>query len=393
MRSITLSKSGLSKIRSNQFELKLIDFEDSIKSCQPGEWVYLKSQHSEIFVGFVNPLVNEKFNCAFVVQPVSSINNNAENCIVDAISRSLEKRKVFKDYQNGCRLFYGSSDGLNGLIIDKFKNCVLVQINTAGIDSHRVFIKDYLQKALGKEVYFLDNPKYRERECLPKYECDKIPNLLVEENNIQFELLEETIQKIGFYYDHRENRAQLLSILDRLTIKLNLGVDLFSYVGAWGLTAIKAGVKKVDFVDQGNFEETIKKNLTINNFADKGKFYRSDVFHFLDKAIIDGRLYDVLLCDPPAFTKSPSQKKEALEGYSKLHRKVFKIAAGGSLCCFSSCTQYVNQQEFEQNILEAAKKEKRRIQLLHQGIQGWDHPISSILEKSSYIKSLFYLVE
>jgi 23S rRNA (cytosine1962-C5)-methyltransferase len=101
----------------------------------------------------------------------------------------------------------------------------------------------------------------------------------------------------------------------------------------------------------------------------------------------------MILCDPPAFAKSHLQKDQALEGYSKLHRKVIKASQPGALLVFSSCTHYVSHEEFQKNILEAAHKENRKIQLLLSGMQGWDHPVSSLSEKSNYIKCYFYLLE
>jgi 23S rRNA (cytosine1962-C5)-methyltransferase len=201
------------------------------------------------------------------------------------------------------------------------------------------------------------------------------------------------MQKIGFYYDHRENRYQLTQILNRLNYKYENALDLFSYVGAWGMAALKSGAKNATFVDQGDFNIEIDVGLELNGFKGQGRYLRSDVFKFLDEEIRNKNEYDLILCDPPAFAKSYQQKNQALEGYSKLHRKVFKAAKAGALIAFSSCTHYVTHDEFQKNISEAALKESKKIQLLYSGIQGWDHPVSSQLDKSNYIKCYFYLLE
>jgi 23S rRNA (cytosine1962-C5)-methyltransferase len=145
-------------------------------------------------------------------------------------------------------------------------------------------------------------------------------------------------------------------------------------------------------VDQGDFSQDILKVLATNGFSDRGFFHRGDVFKFLDEAARE-EPFDLIMCDPPAFAKSSKQKAQALEGYSKLHRKVFKAASPDAILVFSSCTHYVSHDEFQKNILDAAFKEGKKLQLLFCGIQGWDHPVKSLSEKSNYIKSYIYRLE
>lgn len=397
MRKLTLSKSGLNKIRSHQKELKASDLEDSIKSCTPGEWCVLThAQSSEVWISFVNPMVNEKFASVMVLTSLKESEIacfSPENFISVKITDAYRKRLRFSGYASGCRVFYGNADGLPGLIADKFKNAVIIQINTAGLDQHRELIKNLFSYMLKTEAYLLDNAKYRKKESLPVFSNEKLPDLEVVENDIRFQLRSEVIQKVGFYYDHRENRKQLTDILSRLEQRPKKGLDLFSYAGAWGLNALKAGVESVDFVDQGDFDHEIEQGLKLNGFAHKGQFVRGDVFKFLDDKASRKEHYDLILCDPPAFAKNLSQKDQALEGYSKLHRKAFKVAAPEAVCVFSSCTHYVSHGEFQKNVLDAANKEGRKIQLIACGIQGWDHPVNSLDDRSNYIKSYIYLLE
>ncbi len=395
MRLITLNKTGLNKLRSHHKELKQVDLQDSIKPLTPGEWIILTSGE-EFWVGFVNPLIEEKFACVQILQSLKkneTASFSPENFVVHAIEAADKKRKNFLGYTDGCRLFYGSSDGLPGLIIDTFQGTAIIQVNTAGVDKFRDLIKDTVSRLINGKAYLLDNPKYREKEFLPTFENETVPALAIKENGISYHLRPEVLQKVGFYYDHRENRIQLQSLLGRLNKKLNHGIDLFCYAGAWGLNALKANVQNVDFVDQGDFDIEIKNGLEKNNFAGRGHYHRMDVFKFLDQCISQNKQYDLILCDPPAFAKSHLQKDQALEGYSKLHRKVFKIAQSGAVLAFSSCTHYVSHSEFEKNINEAAAKENKKIQLLYCGLQGWDHPISRMDDRSNYIKSYFYLME
>ncbi len=397
MRTLLLNKTGLNKIRSQHKELKQADVEDSIKSYLPGEWALLHHPTSaQSYVCFLNPNVDDKFTSIHIVSQIESKNTTSfviTDFIKSEILRAYHKRLRFQSYENGSRIFYGAVDGLPGLIIDKFKSKAIIQINTAGIDQYRDLIRNEVEKMIEGEAFLLDNLKYREKEALPVFETTALPNLEIEENGIKFLIRSDVLQKVGFYYDHRENRAQLLHLLNRLSTNFENGLDLFSYVGAWGLMGLFAGVGKMTFVDQGNFENEISTCLKLNGFQNRGEFFRSDVFKFLDDAIQKKSQFDLILCDPPAFAKSQSQKDHALEGYSKLHRKVFRLASPSAFVAFSSCTHYVSHEEFQKNIIDAANKENRKVQLIYSGMQGWDHPISSLMDKSNYIKSYFYLLE
>lgn len=396
MRTLRLTKSGHNKLKSYQRELKVQDLEDSIKSLPPGEWCFLVAPGSDdAYVATVNPLINEKFPCVQILKSGSTKDLqdfSPETLIEEKLTSAFERRQRFKGYETGARLFYGTVDGLTGLIIDGFANACVIQINTAGIDRYRELIRTKMSALTGVKAYFLDNPKYREKEFLPTFEVEPLPALTVKENGLTYELSAEVIQKVGFYYDHRENRAQLASLLSRLKKVPERGVDLFCYAGSWGLNAMKAGVKTMDFVDQGNFDEVIRGALTTNRLGE-GRFHRSDVFKFLDDAVASGRRYDLVICDPPAFAKSPLQKSQALDGYSKLHRKVFRAAAPGAICALSSCTHYIDHDEFQKNVLDAAHREGKKIQLLYCGMQGWDHPVEFLGDRGNYIKSYFFIME
>lgn len=396
MRALALSKNGINKVRAHQYELKVTDFEDSVKSLPPGEWCLLKVAPTEFFVGFVNPLIDERYACAQVLSKVSvdeAKSFSAKAFVLGRITSAFEKRKRISGYGNNSRIFYGVSDGLPGLIIDQFENAGIIQINTSGVDKFRDDIQKLVSELSGTKAFLLDNAKYREKESLPTFETEPLPELHVLENGLRYKIRAEVLQKVGFYYDHRENRLQLMQFLSRISSKPKKGIDLFCYAGAWGMSALKAGVSEVHFVDQGEFSVEVEEALKLNGFSSQGQFFRTDVFRFLDEAVQKNTKYDLILCDPPAFAKSPTQKPQALEGYSKLHRKVFKALASSSVVAFSSCTHYVGHEEFQKNILDAATKENRKIQLVYSGIQGLDHPVTSLDDRSNYIKSYFYLVE
>ncbi len=310
------------------------------------------------------------------------------------MNSAIQKRYIYLDYQAGARLVYGTNDSLPGLIVDKYKKNILIQINTAGFDRFRDLIKSIFTKVFAThEVVFYDNVEYRKAEVLPIHNKEGIAgDLEVEENGIKYKIPKSVMQKIGYYYDHRENRTRIKNLLFRINVSKENGLDLFSYVGSWGLHLLSAGVKTVDFVDQGQMQEAIENNLALNSFYHRGTFIRADVFKFLDQAILENRKYDVIISDPPAFTKSEKNKSSALQGYEKLHLKSMKLLSDAGVLVVASCTHYVNYDELDKTVQDAAFKNGQKLQLLDLGVQGFDHPMSGLRDKSFYIKYLVYYI-
>ena len=228
---------------------------------------------------------------------------------------------------------------------------------------------------------------------LPVFESSaNEPDMIqIKENNLLYEVSKKNKQKIGYYYDHRENRyraTKLISYLKRKEIK---GLDLFCYIGSWGMNLLSSGVSHVDFVDQGNFAIELDRNLVLNKFEGKGDFHRASVFEYLKQN--KASRYDIICSDPPAFCKSKKDKRKAIDGYHKLHKLCLDLLNPNSIFLACSCTHYVDHSEFQQTVIQAAKQSKRKIQLLDIGIQGYDHPIESTDDKESYLKYYAYYVE
>lgn len=365
------------------------DLQESIKSCTPGEWIKVKVAEN-VLLGFVNPHAID----SYPITILGGYDENPKDYIFDKIKSAISKREVFN--YSGARIFYGFADGLPGLIVDSYENVVIVQINTAGIDRYREDIVKYLKAHfLEKTVSILDNESYRKKEGLPIFDSKNLPDLIyVKESEFSYELSKEVMQKVGYYYDHRENRLKLENTLKRFNKKFTKGLDLFCYIGSWGLHILRSNVEATDFVDQANMKEIVLKNVKQNGFDEsKCNFYRKDVFSFLDEAIANKMKYDVIICDPPSFTKSAKNKNSAISGYEKLYQKIFKIAEPGSIVVAASCTQYINIEELDATVNKAARDQKRKIQLLDIGIAGWDHPCESLSSKSNYIKYLCFYTE
>lgn len=377
------------------------DVEEIPKGMTPGEWFCLNDGSSKKrYVAYVNPYTENFFKIKIMklVPPQFEAHQDekkaAEETIVELIGSALKRRTLFSGYESGARLVYGISDSLPGLIVDKYQKYILVQINTAGLDRFRDLIHATLQKAFPEQkVLFFDNEEYRKSEVLPIHERAELEtDLEVQENGLNYIIPKSVMQKIGYYYDHRENRNRLKNLLSLLNIKKEQGLDLFSYVGSWGLHLLAAGVSRVEFVDQGQMGAAIEGNLSLNGFSGKGNFIRTDVFKFLDQALAEKKNYDVIVSDPPAFTKSEKNKSNAIQGYEKLHLKAMRLLKDEGLFIAASCTHYVSFEELDKTVQDAAFKNGQKLQMLDLGGQGFDHPMSGLNDKGFYIKYLVYHV-
>ena len=395
MKHIKLSKDGAIKVNKGINELYPKDIEDSIKSCIPGEWIYLVNDRKKTtYLSFVNPLVANNCPVSQVIKKVDSTIENELDYLLKLIEDSIRKRSLFHSYDGSSRLVYGHADYLPGLIVDSYENYIIVQVNTAGIDRFRNEIKKYLEEKFNKKIILLDNMQYRLREMLPEFEKEKITDdIIIKENYLEFHVSADTVQKVGYYYDHRENRKRASRLIKDFKKEFQSGLDLFSYVGSWGINLLSSNCKNMTFVDQGNFEETTNKNLSLNNFSGRGKFVRANVFDFIKEEVKSEKKYDIICSDPPAFCKSKKDERKAYDGYLKLHKNLIKMIEKNGVLLACSCTHYVDFNSFQKNVEEAAFQAGRTIQLIDCGVQGYDHPTTNLNNKNTYLKYFAYLVE
>ncbi len=389
------------KVLRGEMELSANDVEEIPKGMTPGEWFCLSdSSAKKRYIAYVNPYTENFFKIKILktahpqFNSLSDEKSVAEETVVELLEAALKRRTMFAGYEHGSRLVYGISDSLPGLIVDKYKKYILIQINTAGLDRFRDLIHSVLQKSFPEQtVLFFDNEEYRKAEVLPVHERAILEtDLEVQENGLSYIIPKAIMQKIGYYYDHRENRNRLKNLLLRLNVSKEKGLDLFSYVGSWGLHLLASGVMSVDFVDQGNMQSAVEENAARNGFGGRGQFIRADVFKFLDQAVTEGKAYDIIVSDPPAFTKSEKNKINAIQGYEKLHLKAMRLLKTEGVFVAASCTHYVSFEELDKTVQDAAFKNGQKLQLLDLGGQGFDHPMSGLKDKGFYIKYIVYHV-
>ncbi|MBT3980940.1 MAG: class I SAM-dependent rRNA methyltransferase [Bacteriovoracaceae bacterium] len=400
MKTIELKKGVLSKLGRGVNSFYEKDIEKLSRSFTPGEWVSVQGENITR-LGFINtqtrdnqPILNLIPAYLTPVQ-VEESESFIENTIKNLITRAVGKRKLLLAEENSYRLFYGVEDGLFGLIADKYGDKILLQINSAGIDRYREFIKTALSEIYPQSiVLFWDQSRYRQAEGLPCFEKElEKGDLEFSECGLNYSIPSNLAQKVGYYFDHRENRQSLENFLNKFGGPKKKGLDLFCYVGSWGLHLLRSGVLDVTFVDQGNFESVVSGHIEQNEFSGRGRFVRSDVFNLLDEEINRGEKYDIIASDPPAFAKSQKDKKTALRGYSKLHTKMMKLTQPNGIISIGSCTSCVSLIELDETVQRAATLEGKKVTLLDIGMQGFDHPVTSLSSKANYIKHLIYFVE
>lgn len=391
MRQVDIGSALNSQIEQGKKYFYQKEVASTLPSMSPGEWFSLNYQKKK-WMAYGNPFA-ESVPSLWVLDGEFG---SPEDYINNKILKALEKRKsLYKS--EGKRLVFGQSDGLPGLIIDAYDKHILIQINTAGIDRYRDFIKNKIKENFPTHmVHLFDRQSYRQSESLPEFERDWNPDDLVEitDSALSYSLTMNKMQKLGFYFDHRDNRRKFEDYL-RTSISCDneRALDLFCYLGAWGLQAIRAGSKHVDFVDQADLEVEVLKNFQQVSGKVTADFYRKDVFKFLDESQKNDKKWNIVICDPPAFCKSIKQKNQALSGYKKLYNKIFKVLSPNATLVAASCTKYINLEELTHVVEMQAKESGRRVTLRDIGIQAMDHPFSSLKDNANYIKYALYAVE
>jgi len=395
VRHISAKSKILNLLDAGQTTISKLSVEDFNDRFTPGEWCILQGRERYYLV-YINPHAEGGVLLRVCASNTTTDEwSNPVSYIETKLQEAYDYRLSLLGRIDNCRLFYGSVDGVPGLSIDAYENVIIAEINSFGCWIYRDLIDQWLrQKFLRKQ--FALRVKSTRKEVLPETESTELSEpLKIIDNNLKIQIDMPKIQKIGYYFDHSRNRAKLEDLIHHLINQghhFKSGLDLFCYVGSWGLTLIRAGLDLVDFVDQGDFAETIKVNIQSNGLENLGEFYREDVFKYLEQMKLKGKKYDIVISDPPAMAKRPDQKTQSLRGYSKIHLGCLKLVKKGSIFVVASCTSYISNEELDQTVITAAEKLSLKLRLLDIGLQSWDHPTKGIKVEENYIKYLCYIV-
>ncbi len=307
--------------------------------------------------------------------------------IKQRIKEANDRRSDICRNSNAYRLFYGESDLLPGLIIDRYNDVFVVQSSTAGVDAMTdMVVESIVELFKPVAVYIRNDLPVRELEAVPREKrlaYGQLPDKLeIELNGLKFLVDVENGQKTGFFLDQEFNRVSLAKYLKPKAQVL----DLFCYSGAWAINAAVRGMCDVIAVDSSlNALESAKTNAEVNGVADRVELVKSDCIDFLKKT---DRFWDVVIADPPAYIKSKSKLAEGKRGYFDLNKRAMMKLRKGGILVTCSCSHHLSLEDFLDLTLSTSLQTSRRLRLLEVLGQGPDHPGLLGMPETSYLKVL-----
>jgi len=304
------------------------------------------------------------------------------------ISKCWEYRKKL-GYTENCRLVFGEADSLPQLIIDKFNDYFVIQTLALGIDKWKPAIVSALNKIFRpRGIYERNDVPVRELEGLPQQKGFLSPpfdtKIIINENGLQFYVDIENGQKTGYFLDQQDNRRAIQHIVKGAEV-----LGAFTYTGTFEIHAACYGAKSVLGLDiSANAVEQANRNAILNGVQDKCRFEVANAFDVLKQWGKEGKQYDVVMLDPPAFTKSRETIQKAITGYKEINLRGMKLVKPGGFLVTSSCTNLVNPELFMQIIDMAAKDVRRKIRQVTFQTQAGDHPVIRGMDNTEYLKFL-----
>jgi 23S rRNA (cytosine1962-C5)-methyltransferase len=304
----------------------------------------------------------------------------------------LRERLYPKPYY---RLVYGESDGLPGLVIDRYGSACVVQIGTAGMEKLKSQIQQALEQVLHCDaLLFKNDSSAREMEGLPSYveaakgKFDELGQVL--EDGLEFQAPLAEGQKTGWFFDQAANRRNLVKYIRQGARVL----DVFSYVGAWGVRAAHSGAREVLCVDSSAAAlELAASNAERNRVNERngGKLttVRGDAFDVLQDLAKKRARFDIVVIDPPAFAKRKKDLPKALAAYKRLNQLAMQVIADDGILVSCSCSYHVSPEDLQDAIAKAARAADRHLQILEIGGQAPDHPVHPAIPETRYLKAYF----
>lgn len=312
------------------------------------------------------------------------------------VQEAWDYRKKVSD-TGSCRVIFGEADFLPGLVVDKFSDVLVVQSLALGIDRLKNQIVELLKEVLAADgikicgVYERSDAKVRRQEGMELYKgfigeaFDT--NVEIEENGVRYMVDVKDGQKTGFFLDQKYNRKAIQHLCKDAKV-----LDCFTHTGSFALNAGYGGAKEVTGVDASELAvEQATLNSKLNGMEDRVKFICRDVFELLPELEEKGEKFDVVILDPPAFTKSRNSVKNAVKGYREINLRAMKLVRDGGFLATCSCSHFMTYELFTQTIHQAARNVHKRLRQVEYRTQAPDHPILWAAEESYYLK--FYVFQ
>lgn len=342
--------------------------------------------------GFIN--LNSKIRIRLMTRDVSR--EIDREFLYERVKNAWEYRKKVVD-TGSCRLIFGEADFLPGLVVDKFSDVLVVEALALGIDRLKEQIIEIIKEILRQDgieirgVYERSDAKVRQNEGMERVkgfigrEFDT--NVQIEENGVKYLVDVKDGQKTGFFLDQKYNRLAIQKLCRDARV-----LDCFTHTGSFALNAAAAGAREVTGVDASELAvEQASKNAVLNGVQDRAKFICRDVFELLPELEKKGEKYDVVILDPPAFTKSRSSIKNAVKGYREINLRAMKLVRDGGFLATCSCSHFMSYELFTETIGQAARNVHKRLRQVEFRTQAPDHPILWAADESYYLK--FYIFQ
>lgn len=304
---------------------------------------------------------------------------------------------IKEEDRSAFRVIFGEADWLPGIVIDKFADILVVQSLALGIDNFKLKIVEFAREILGeygyniRGVYERSDAKVRDLEGMPRIKGfigDEFETKVqIEENGVRYIVDVQDGQKTGFFLDQKYNRASIRPICKGARV-----LDCFTHTGSFALNAGMAGAREVTGVDaSGLAVNQAAENARLNGIDDIVKFECRDVFELLPELEKKGEKFDVVILDPPAFTKSRESVKKAVRGYREINLRAMKLVKDGGFLATCSCSHFMEPELFTKTIGEAAHDVHKRLRQVEYRTQCSDHPILWAADESLYLK--FYIFQ
>ena len=374
-------KAGHLWLYSNEVDIA----ETPLKGFQTGEQAIVEAANGKpMGLAYVNP---NSLICARIVSRDPSMRLD-RSFLVHRLNQALALRqRMFSEPYY--RLVHGEGDLLPGLVIDRFGDVLVVQLNTAGMEAVKDELLDALDKVIKPSCVVLRNDTSgRRQEGLDQDVVvvkGELPDqVLLRENGVNFAAAVIDGQKTGWFYDHRVNRAWLNQQVAGKRV-----LDLFSYVGGWGIQAAAHGASEVLCVDaSATALDRVAENAALNGLHEQVAVGQGDAFDVLTALKAEGEQFDVVILDPPAFIKKRKDIPNGERAYAKLNRAAMRLLGRDGLLLSASCSMHLASERLTEVVRGAIRHQDRQGQILFQGHQGPDHPVHPAIPETSYLKAL-----
>ncbi len=362
---------------------------DEVGSYEPGDIVEVFSSNgSFVGKGYINPASQIKVRLLTRNQQEQI----DDNFFLNRIQKAWQYRQIL-GYTENCRLIFGEADEMPALIIDKFNDYFVIQTLAMGMERWK--------GAIVKAVNEIFNPKgIYERNDVPVRELEGLEqikgflsepfdtNIIINENGLKFHVDIVNGQKTGYFLDQQDNRRAIQQVVKGADV-----LEAFCYTGTFSMHAAKYGAKSVLGLDISEFAvETARRNAVLNGFDSICKFENVNAFDVLKNWVKEGRKYDTVILDPPAFTKSRGNIQKAVTGYKEINLRGMKLLKPGGFLVTASCTNLVPPDMFLQTIEAAAKDARKSLKQVSWQTQAADHPILWNVPNTQYLKFLIVQV-